>query len=96
MNVSNQYHSQIVIIPVGCVVLEMWQLISEKLLAVKCLVFSEDGCENNAKFYLELCIKYCIPYAGSMRGLMFHMSCGHCWVLPVLICRQIQSTASKS
>lgn len=74
---SNQYHSQIVILPVGCVVLEMWQLISEKLLEVKCLVFSEDHCENNEKFYLKLCIKYYIPYAGSMRCLICHISCGH-------------------
>jgi hypothetical protein len=40
-------------------------------------VFSEDGCENIAKFYIELCIKYRIPYAGSMRCFTFHMSCGH-------------------
>jgi hypothetical protein len=40
-------------------------------------VFSEDGCENIAKFYLELRVKYCVPYAGSMRCLVFHMSCGH-------------------
>jgi len=59
-------------------------------------VFSEDGCEKIAKFYIELCIKYRIPYAGSVICLVFHKSCGHCWVLPVLICRQIQSTASKS
>jgi len=36
------------------------------LLELKCLVFSEDGCKNIAKFYIEFCIKYRIPYAGSM------------------------------
>jgi hypothetical protein len=39
-------------------------------------VFPEDGCEYVEKFYLELCIKYFIYYAGAMRCLMFHMSCG--------------------
>lgn len=76
MDVSNQC-SQIVIFPVGCVVLEMWQLMSEKLLELKCLPFSGDGCENIEKFYLELCIKYCISRAGAMDAVLssacFHL-----------------------
>jgi len=46
-------------------------------LGLKCLACAEDGCENIEKFYLELCIKYRIPYAGSVSCVMFHMSCGH-------------------
>lgn len=76
MDMSNQY-SQIVILPVGCVVLEMWQLMSEKLLELKCLPFSDDGCENTEKFYLELCIKYCVSLAGAMDAVLssarFHL-----------------------
>ena len=69
MDVSNQY-SQIAILPVGCVVLEMWQLMFEKLLELKCLPFSDNGWENIEKFYLELCIKYCISRAGAMDAVL--------------------------
>jgi hypothetical protein len=41
-------------------ILEMLQLISEKLFELKCIVFSDEGCENTERFHLELCVKHCM------------------------------------